>query len=357
MSKHIHQLSPDQQAAFDAIMAWLKTDEKTFALAGCAGTGKTTLAKSIANETDAVFCAYTGKAANVLREKGCSPATTIHGLIYKLAGEEDNEPVFNLNHNSDAKDFKLVIVDEYSMLSEEIIFDLKQLGKKILFLGDNFQLPPIMGECPIKPDFVLTQVHRQALDSPIIRAATDVRNGIRLQYCNEGDFIFQHRSKISRDQWLNADQIICGRNVTRQAINIAMRKEYGFSGHFPQAGEKIMCLKNNRRRGLFNGMIGLVTKGAKQTGFERLELSFETFKDLNVWDGDFLDNTGAPHGPAKYFERFGFAYGITCHKSQGSEFDKIFVVNQPIGKTSLDRQKWQYTAITRARKQVVLMDE
>lgn len=173
-------LPREHYQAYDKILTWYGTDEKRFVLAGYAGTGKTTLAKTISDNVEsAAFCAYTGKAVDVLRQKGCKPVNTIHGLIYSLNSKTQRVPL------------DLLITDEYSMLNENMVHNVEQLARKVIYLGDPFQLPPIDGKCPLKPDMVLTQVHRQALDSPILRSANAVREGKTLRYCDEEGFKFQ----------------------------------------------------------------------------------------------------------------------------------------------------------------------
>ncbi len=351
-------LSPAQIKIFDQIMHWYKGSKQTFVLAGYAGTGKTTLAKYIAEaigEESVVFCAYTGKAVNVLREKGCHRATTIHGAIYKLEGEdeEDKTPYFSLNYNSDIKKANLVIVDEYSMLSKEIIIDLHKLADKILYLGDPFQLPPVNGQCDLEPNAFIHEIHRQALDSDIIRSATLVRENKKLNYCNTPEFSYMPSTELAPEAYLEADQVIVGYNHTRNTWNDRFRLRLGFEGVYPNKGEKLICLKNNREHGLFNGMIGASTKKAKLKGGV-LRLSFDDLKNLEVWSGDFERNL-VPDYASKFLDRFDYAYTITCHKSQGSEFDKVVIYNQPVGK-GIERQRWLYTAITRGKKKVTLVE-
>jgi exodeoxyribonuclease-5 len=350
------KLSEEQTRVYDEIMQWFHQakGQQRFVLAGYAGAGKTTLAKFIAEAIGNVhFCAYTVKAANVLREKGCSSASTIHGTIYTLIDDEDGEPRFTLDYESKIKDARLVIVDEYSMLSEEIIDDLEKLAKRILYLGDPFQLPPVDGECSLKPNRFITEVHRQALDSPILRAATDVRLGKALEYCNQNEFAYQPRRRVAPEHFYNADQVIVGYNKTRHAWNDRFRQRKGFSGTFPQAGEKLICLRNNHEKGLFNGMIDLAGSDSAPIDTQKIELRFGQFKNLEASAYYFRRE---PHPSyLRDVEHFDFGYVITCHKSQGSEFDNVLIYNQPIGR-GVERQRWLYTALTRGKKKVILVD-
>jgi len=393
------KLSPQQQTAFDTIMKWHAGDEKTFTLAGYAGTGKTTLAKEIAAAIDpelTIFCAYTGKAAYVLKEKGCETAGTLHHHLYALADHDKSilkklekeivdarekgdaaqvkafinlleqkraefrKPRFGLNTDSAINHAPLVIVDEYSMLPKELIDDLEKMGKKILYLGDPFQLPPVKGECPLTPDLFITEIHRQALESPIIRAATDVREGRNLKYCIEDGFKYQPKRAIDPEEYKNADQIIVGRNNTRSLWNGRFRTLNGVDPlALPQIGEKMICLKNEPFLELFNGLIGNVTYDALDgIGKEYYMLDFEDHKSLPVYYGDIQGKSHLYDGYSeahKKLQRFDFAYAITCHKAQGSEFDNCLIYNEPIGKDEM-RRRWLYTAITRGKNSVTLVE-
>ena len=352
------KLSTQQQQAFDQIMAFKDNDEKRFVLGGYAGTGKSTLSRLISKEFgDTTVCAYTGKAANVLRDMG-ENASTVHGAIYTPMGKDDNgELKFGLDHESSIKKSDLVIVDEFSMLPEKIIRDIETLAKKVLYLGDPFQLPPVNGNCILSPNFFLEEIHRQALDSPIIRYATDVREGRALCFSEHPKFVYQPRAHFDCEDYEAADQIIVGYNKTRIAWNNRFRQKLGFEGHpLPCAGDKLICTKNNHERGLFNGMIGYAKADARQVGYDEISLDFEDKQNIPVWEGEFKGETVYPAArKGKPLERFDYAYAITCHKSQGSEFDNVLIYNQPIGADAVEKRRWLYTAITRGKKKVSLV--
>jgi exodeoxyribonuclease V len=139
---------PQQEAALHAVAAWLKRGKpQTFRLFGYAGTGKTTLAKKIAEDVkgEVAFGAFTGKAALVMRAKGCAEARTIHSLIYRASETETGEPSFVLNEDSAVARSKLVIIDECSIIDAELGRDLLSFGVPVLVLGDPGQLPPVKG--------------------------------------------------------------------------------------------------------------------------------------------------------------------------------------------------------------------
>lgn len=351
-------LSAEQTKVFDSIMEWYKGDEQIFVLAGYAGTGKTTLAKYIAKEIGGVhFCAYTGKASQVLRDKGCAGATTIHGVLYKPVSEDAKEPEFVYEPSDQVLMANLVIVDEYSMLTPDLIDDLLRAGKRILFLGDPFQLPPIGDDNGLRPNLFMEEIHRQALDSPIIRYATDVRQMKHIPYVRENGFSRIPQAKVDPELFFKVSQIIVGYNATRTQWNKRYRQRLGFTSELPVKGDKMICLRNNKQKLLFNGLIGEAKADSIRRSMHGISLDFEEWKDLKIWDGDVLgkDFKEAPK-EINRMDRFDFAYAITCHKSQGSEFDSIVVYNQPIGKTREERARWLYTAITRAKQECTIVE-
>ena len=181
------QFSPEQDAALVAVSDWLKQGfPQVFRLFGFAGTGKTTLARHLAEgvDGDVLFAAFTGKAALVLRSRGAKKASTIHSLIYRPRGEELVEdedtgksamtPLFTLNRQSPVANAALIVIDECSMVDEDLGRDLMSFGTPILVLGDPGQLPPISGGgffTDHEPDVLLQEIHRQARDNPIIDLA------------------------------------------------------------------------------------------------------------------------------------------------------------------------------------------
>jgi exodeoxyribonuclease-5 len=250
------------------------------------------------------------------------------------------------------------------MLPQDIINDLHRLSKKILYLGDPFQLPPIKGDQIMEPDFFLTDVHRQSLESPILRAATDVRIGKRLEYSKDGDFIYGVKKNLDVNLWYRADQTIVGRNVTRRKWNGVFLKHHGLEESINKkpsgSGEKVICLKNSRERGLFNGMIGNVFDTGKDDK-GRFTIDFncdgEKYIDIPAWEKIFEGYDGIIDRDIRNkYELFDYGYAITCHKSQGSEFDNVLIYNEPVGRTVEEIARWKYTAITRARKKCILVD-
>ena len=229
-----------------------------FRLFGYAGTGKTTLATHLAEHVDGEvkFAAFTGKAASVMRGKGCRGASTIHSLIYRARESGEEVPNFDLWDEAPASKAELIIIDECSMVDAELGRDLLSFGVPLLVLGDPAQLPPIQGGgffTEAEPDVMLTEVHRQAEGDPIIRLSMDIRAGEYLEPGRYGETEVIAKADLDPQRVLEADQVLVGRNATRRAYNIRMRERRGFEDTMPSAGDKLVCLRNNRKKGLFNG--------------------------------------------------------------------------------------------------------
>src|SRR5712692_98761 len=210
--------TPHQDAALEAVAGWLKAKPgggaaQIFRLFGYAGTGKTTLAKHIAQHVDGkvLFGAFTGKAASVMRSKGCEAATTIHGMIYQAHDSGEETPSFDLWREGPAAKAKLIVIDECSMVDAELGGDLLSFGTPLLVLGDPAQLPPIQGAgffTNVEPDAMLTEVHRQAQNDPIVRLSMDVREGRRLERGQYGETEVVSRDALDPERVMGADQVL-----------------------------------------------------------------------------------------------------------------------------------------------------
>src|SRR5499433_2209966 len=236
--------SPEQDTALAAVAGWLKAKPGQgqtpliFRLFGYAGTGKTTLAKHIAEGVDGkvLFAAFTGKAAQVMRNKGCQGASTIHSLVYKTLESGVEEPSFELWDEAPASRAKLIVIDECSMVDAELGRDLLSFGVPVLVLGDPAQLPPIQGGgffTEAEPDAMLTEVHRQAQDDPIVRLSMDVRAGEYIEPGRYGETNVLRKADLDPQRVLEADQVLVGRNVTRRSYNNRMRERRGFEDDMP----------------------------------------------------------------------------------------------------------------------------
>lgn len=368
--------SPQQEGALKAVRAWLadRNGPQVFRLFGFAGTGKTTLAREMADgvKGTVLYATFTGKAALVLRKKGCAGASTIHSLIYKPTEDEvTGVTEFKLNPDSDLAYASLLIVDEVSMVGEELARDLLSFGTRILVLGDPAQLPPVKGEgyfINARPDVMLTEVHRQAADNPIIRMSMDIREGRGLQLGTYGESQVLARSAVSKEQMremvLASDQLICGLNKTRQTFNHRIRELKGLAGvvdfRHPVVGERLICLRNNKLKGLFNGGLWEVSSTHFRHG--RLEMLVASLDEPGAAPVDvvvpqeffFGTESELDWRERRKIDEFTFGWAITCHKSQGSQWDYPLVFDEsPVFRE--DARKWLYTACTRAAEKVTVI--
>ncbi len=371
--------SPQQDEALKAVARWLKEGRpQVFRLFGYAGTGKTTLARYFAQHVDGEvqFAAFTGKAAQVLRSKGATNARTIHSLIYRPRGEEAVEdettgkttmsPTFAINRQSPVAKAKLVVVDECSMVDEELGRDLMRFGTPILVLGDPAQLPPISGGgffTEHDPDFLLTEIHRQARDNPIIRLAMDVREGREFMHGDFGTAQVVGRGDVTQDLVLGADQVLVGTNRTRKRYNRRLRELKGFTADYPQAGDKLVCLRNDPAKGLLNGSLWKVMTSSRETvkpGINLLVSPEEDDPDRGVAKIKLLK--AAFENPEeeiswqqkKRFDDFDFGYALTVHKAQGSQWNEVVLFDESFAFKET-RQRWLYTAITRAAERLTVV--
>ncbi len=398
--------SPQQDAALRAVAQWLAHGEsKIFRLFGYAGTGKTTLARHLASglEGTVLFAAYTGKAAHVLRLKGCPSANTIHSLIYlpkeksrlrlqeierklvelqelnpsdpslKALREESLEekraiarPAFALNPDSALKGAKLLVLDECSMVDGRIGEDLVSFGVPILALGDPAQLPPVMSAggffTDAPPDFLLTEIHRQEAGNPIIELATLIRTRNQLPSLGSyGDSLITTRAELDPAQVMEADQILVGRNKTRMKINRHYRARLGLKGDLPVVGDRVVCRRNNHELGLLNGSTWTVRDVCGNDDASTIHLMLdpeepglspvscdahaclfdEPEKELNPW-------------LRREAEEFEYGYAMTVHKSQGSQFGNVMLWEESACFRK-DRWRWLYTGVTRASERLTIV--
>jgi exodeoxyribonuclease V len=409
-AKPVLTWSREQQAAIAAVKRWLVGPDQVFRLFGYAGTGKTELARHLAEQAEGLvlFAAYTGKAAHILRQKGCDAASTIHKLIYvpyeksrerlhalqaqlkalppaaaeravlqteiRRLKRELSQPGFHLNDDSAVRDAELVVIDECSMVDLEMGKDVLSFGTKVLVLGDPAQLPPIQGGGFFTngtPDVMLTEVHRQARDNPIIRLATELRQMRMPRYGRYGESAIV--DSVTDEDALAADQLLVGRNATRHRHNQKVRRLLEHEGTYPVPGDRVVCPRNNHELGLLNGSAWEVKAvgGTKdQASHPRLSITVspleEGFLDnalqIEAWPQPF-ECQGAEdklkemsYAHRRVVEEFAYGYALTVHKAQGSQWENVIVFDESYCFRE-DKWKWLYTAVTRAQTRVTIVRE
>ncbi|MBI5852954.1 MAG: AAA family ATPase [Planctomycetes bacterium] len=393
------ELTDHQARAFEAILAWVRRPERpVLTLGGYAGTGKSTLVGALAAELanrNVAFCAPTGKAALVLREKliaaGADPSglrcSTIHRLIYHAKLDQLTgrclgfERVRELDHD-------LLVVDEASMVDADLLTDLRSFGVPILAVGDHGQLPPIgEGEgLMASPDLRLTEIHRQAEGNPIIRLSADVRAGAgpmdgverdprlrRERVHDDADERALLRTLLHTpaDAWSTA--ILCSTNRARVRRNELVREGLGLPGRLAR-DDVVLCLRNAYfgEHLLANGARGVVEDvidDDDEPWHWRARIRHPD--DACLVDGfvlreqiareHTLDAYGAlPFEPRSWDEvglLYDHGYALTVHKAQGSQFRRVVLfLERPGPMDDGSWRRWLYTGITRAVDELVLVE-
>lgn len=396
------ELTKKQQEGLELALQRYRDGYQYTVIAGYAGTGKSTLVKFIISalsqefgidpDKDVVFTSFTGKATQVLQKKGNHNVSTLHKLLYK------HYPLPNGGYRRERVDFleyKIVVVDECSMVPKSLFKDLARHNYVyILCLGDPGQLPPVdsnednhLLDCP---HVFLDEIMRQAAESEIIQLTMKIRENKPIEYMKGQEVQVIKRSELNTGMLMWADQILVGTNNTRNAINNQMRELLGKEGG-PQDGDKIICLRNyweifsDNMNALVNGTIGTL-EDSYETGINiapyktidnetRMKLitghfrsdSDDIFYNLNMdkklimegqstldWKTSFRMSKNSR---TKNFIPMEFTYGyaITGHKSQGSEWDKVLVIEERFPFDKEEHKRWLYTCCTRASQKLVLV--
>ena len=316
-----------------------------------------------------------------MAQKGCPGPTTLHALLYVPSEVVDPRTgerglAFLPRPDSPLEGAALVVVDEVSMIDGAIAADLLSYGCKVLVIGDPAQLPPVGGGgffTSRAPDWMLTEVHRQAAESGILRLATEIRETGR--YSREPG---HYGDDVSVVPWAAldgdslaeldgfADQVIVGTNRRRHKLNEFCRgaRGLGESGPLPERLDKLVCLRNDARRGLQNGSLYRV-ESAGPHGATWAKMTIVSDDDGASLEVDVVAHAHHFLGAESALEKmdwtdrrarseFDYGYAITCHKSQGSQWDKVMVIDES-RVFRKDARAWLYTALTRASKELVLV--
>lgn len=398
-------LSPGQERARSDIHAALSDGRPASVLAGPAGTGKTTLIRTVCEDVEAkrrrvVLLAPTGAAAKVLRDKSGRHTSTIHRALFREVAEDKNgDPVFG-TPGWPCEPGDLVVVDEGYMVGQWLYGKLMSNlppGAQVLFAGDDEQLPPVDDDTG--PDFDaptarLTEVHRTALESPILRLATAIRTADAGWTWGEvGDGAFGEPGCVRRRaypeaaaKWTAAHRnagedvfLLTWRNKTRRELNSRTRERRGILGKAPAEGDVLMCLRNNYHYDAMNGETFQVRKAVRipdapwpvvavtlwedgRVAFVREDLVGCENKDWSDFERTLRwkhrDGDGDPVARWLYVD---IGECRTVHKSQGGEARRVgFFADRGMrwfaGQEPDDYRRMCYTAVTRAREEFVLFE-
>lgn len=356
-------------------------------LGGYAGTGKTTLISILREELNRInpkakvaFCSYTGKAVQVMKRKLMEQKVsikgdflgTIHSLIYRTIEDSSGRVLGWALKDKFELNYDLMIVDEASMVDEKIWADLMSFRIPIIAVGDHGQLPPVSGEFNLmqKPHLRLTEIHRQARENPIIELSILARQNGEIPHGSYGGAVekvsYAESGSMVEDIFSNYNPdtlILCGYNNSRVKINTAVRGYLGFENPEPCADDRVICLRNNREKAIFNGMLGTILDIKRLEG-EKYQTTILMEGMPNAYEGiisseQFFSpktlNNILGYKKTQGMDLFDFGYALTVHKAQGSQARKVVLFEERFKEMDDEMWKrWLYTAVTRAEEELLI---
>lgn len=386
----VMELSIDQKKALDTLMGWSKKmgENQFLTLGGYAGTGKTTLIsvyrKKIREENKKIrvaFASFTGKATRVLRGKLAEMETvykedsigTIHSLIYS--------PIVDTKKNivgwkkKDEIEADLIVIDEGSMVDGTIWGDLVSYGLPIVVVGDHGQLPPIRGDFNLmeRPMVKLEKIHRQAEKNPIIKVSMLAREegkipfekfGNGVEKMNKREMDCQERVEELLGNFTTDLLVLCGYNNTRVKLNKFIREGMQFESAEPTVNDRVICLRNNHKVGIYNGMLGII-EGLKSKDDQWFKAEIKMDGEQDNYEGlilksQFNSQEAMNFGKNRYLtikgDLFDFGYALTVHKAQGSQAKRVVLFEERFSQMDENMwRRWLYTAVTRAEEELFIV--
>jgi exodeoxyribonuclease V len=384
------KLSGDQQKALKNLLEWYKKDRDSMqfvTLGGYAGTGKTTLISIFRNELNLLdknlkvgFASFTGKAARVLGTKIKDAKSlykqdslgTIHSLIYSPI-VNDREEIVGWKQKEKI-DAKLIIIDEASMVDQIIWEHLLSYKTPIVVVGDHGQLPPIAGNFNLmqRPNLVLSEIHRQAINNPIINLSIQARTKGEITPGKYSSHVIKFNKNDNETQEIMGEMlsnynqdtlILCGYNLTRKKLNMFIRNSKGIDSAGPVSGDRVICLRNNHKAGIFNGMLGTIenikSKDEKwyhgEIAMDGEEGNYSGLISKDQFNADNSLNFTDRRKEIMAGDLFDFGYAMTVHKAQGSQAKKVILFEERFKKMDDDQwRRWLYTAVTRAEEELYI---
>ena len=381
-------LSKTQAEVISSILDWFHQSKYQYiTLGGYAGTGKTTILGHITQRLHKkdkgiriAFCSFTGKASRVLDRKlkesdavfDTDYIGTIHRLIYRALVDENQNIIGWEKIPREELRYSLIVVDEASMVTQDIWSDLLSFDIPILAVGDHGQLPPISSSfnLMLEPELKLEEIFRQEEGNPIIKFSEIARKYGSLPFESLSTVVKKIRKSDEETQDILMDifntfdentMILCGYNRTRINLNKQIRGLH-FDSSTPQVGDRVICLKNNRNMDIYNGMTGTILDISKATlygySFYDTEISLD-FEKEPFWGKISIEQFNSPtlvdlrREELNYFD---YGYALTVHKAQGSQAKRVVVFEERFSK--MDDQtyaRWLYTAVTRAEQELYII--
>lgn len=352
-------LYADQVKVLDQALSFLRDKhpaKKSFVYKGPAGAGKTEVLAELARMfPQSLMCAFAGKSASVLRARTGLDVTTIHSAIYHFRGtvEDDygkHNPIFEDKQANFSN--RLVLLDECGTVGTRLGEDLAATGARIIACGDPYQLRPVRDTRYFDDaDATITEIRRQAWDSPIIRQAHAVKDGH--DYQSDGDdFRVITKQQMTKEDLAFGGIALCWRNMTRQRLNVSRRRAKGFGGAVIEEGEPVMVLRNDHALRVFNGEI--YTVQTKRPPGEDMQVIDQRGRSV-VLRNVTCEGIDPSFDERRYEDDWMpvcLAYATTTHKFIGSEDNDVLIIDEYVGN---ERDAWVYTSLTRAAKRALVV--
>lgn len=393
------ELTTKQKEAVRIAVKRYRDGEKMTVISGYAGAGKSTVVSFIIaaldlDEMDVAYATFTGKAAQVLKDKGNPGATTLHKLLYYNT-QMPNGTYMRTKRKELGP--KVVVVDEVSMVPTKMIQDLLSFSVYLICCGDPGQLPPISRDdnnhLLDHPHVFLDQIMRQAAESEIIQVSMKVREGQELEEFHGKEVQIFESSDLTEGMLLWADAVLCATNKKRLSYNNIIRQRLGYSNRLLVPGEKLICLHNydnmisdSEEASLTNGTVGFVENireheialpyWLKKPESERI---IDCYKiDLRLENSDIIRDvivekkmlatgtsilTGSDLYKLRKNKKFHtplpndvtYGYAATVWKYQGSSAKKVLLIEENFPFDKEEHKKFMYTGITRAENKLVII--
>jgi exodeoxyribonuclease-5 len=268
----------------------------------------------------------------------------------------------------------LIIVDEASMVDQDIWNDLISYQIPVLAVGDHGQLPPIKGKFNLieEPLIRLEEIHRQARDNPIIKLSIAARERGVIPHIPFGDKVVKMKRSNPEVQMQIGDLlegynedtlVLCGYNNTRIKLNKHIRGVLGFTEPTPQVGDTVICLRNNHQEEIYNGMTGTIRSIHRENEkwyFADIDMSDGHTYSGPIFSEQFNNPQSLNHTDMRedtmQGDLFDFGYALTVHKAQGSQAKKVILFEERFKQMDDEMwRRWLYTGITRAEEELYII--